>query len=101
MEDDDAVRKLVRDVLTNLGYSVLDYSEPSSALSLCEGCLNRIGLLMTDLIMPGMNGRELATRIVAAHPETGVLYMSGYAEESFAKRGVELPDSVFPGKLHA
>jgi two-component system cell cycle sensor histidine kinase/response regulator CckA len=53
---------------------------------------------MTDLIMPETNGREPATRIVAGHPETRVLYMSGYAEESFAKRGVELPGSVFLGK---
>lgn len=88
----------MREVLTNLGYSVLDYSEPSSALSLEEGYLNRIDLLVTDLIMPEMNGRELATPTVAAHPETRVLYIGGYAEESFAKRRVELPGSVFLGK---
>lgn len=98
VEDEDAVRKLMREVLTNLGYAVLDHAEPSIALSWCAGYFNRIDLLVTDLIMPEMNGRELAARIVAAHPETRVLYVSGYAEESFAKRGVELPGSLFLGK---
>ena len=98
VEDEDAVRKLMREVLVNLGYAVLDRAEPSAAVALCEGYSDRIDLLVTDLIMPEMNGRELAARIVATHPEARVLYVSGYAEESFAKRGVELPGSAFLGK---
>ncbi len=89
---------LIRTVLTKLGYSVLEFAEPSTAVVLCERHSERIDLLVTDFIMPQMNGRELAVRIVAAHPETRVLHVSGYAKESFAGRGMDLPGGVFLGK---
>lgn len=98
VEDEDPVRRLIREVLTDLGYIVLESAEPPLALAMCERYAGRIDLLVTDFIMPQMNGRELAERIVAAHPETRVLYVSGYTKESFAKRGMELPGSVFLGK---
>ena len=98
VEDEDAVRQLVHQTLTELGYSVLEFDEPFAALALCERHSEKVDLLVTDFIMPSMNGRELAKRIVASHPETRVLYMSGYAKESFSKRGLTLPGSVFLAK---
>jgi signal transduction histidine kinase/ActR/RegA family two-component response regulator len=98
VDDDAAVRNLIREVLTELGYFVLESAEPSAAVALCERYSAGIDLLVTDFIMPQMNGRELAARVVAAHPETRVLYVSGYAKDSFAKRGIELPGGVFLDK---
>jgi signal transduction histidine kinase/ActR/RegA family two-component response regulator len=98
VEDEDSVRQLVREFLTGLGYKVLESAEPESALALCDRHLGRIDLLMTDFIMPQMNGGELAARIVAIHPETHVLYMSGYAQESPIKPSLNLKDCVFLSK---
>ena len=98
VEDEGAVRELVHEFLTGLGYKVLESAEPETALALCHSHPDRIDLLMTDLVMPQMNGGELAARIVAIHPETKVLYMSGYARESQFSRGAELENSVFLGK---
>jgi two-component system, cell cycle sensor histidine kinase and response regulator CckA len=98
VEDEDSVRRLVREFLTGLGYRVLESAEPEAALALCARHRGSIDLLMTDFIMPQMNGSELAARIIAVHPETHVLYMSGYAQESPSKRGLDLRDSVFLSK---
>jgi CheY-like chemotaxis protein len=98
VEDEDAVRNLIREILTKLGYNVLVSGNPAGALSLCERYAGQIDLLMTDFIMPEMDGHELALRVLARRPDTRVLYMSGYAKESFARRGVKLPGSAFIAK---
>jgi DNA-binding NtrC family response regulator len=98
VEDEDSVRQLIREFLTRLGYKVLESAEPESALAFCDRHLGKIDLLMTDFVMPQMNGRELAARIVAIHPETHVLYMSGYAQESPTKPSLNFKDCVFLGK---
>ena len=98
VEDEDSVRHLVREILTGLGYTVLESPEPDEALALCNRHCGRVDLLITDYVMPRMNGHELAARVVAAHPEARVLYMSGYAKESASKRGLGLSDVVFLGK---
>ena len=98
VEDEDSVRQLVREFLTELGYNVLDSAEPEAALALCDRHRGRIDLLMTDFIMPKMNGSELAERIAATHPEAHVLYMSGYAPESPYNRGLDLNNCVFLSK---
>jgi len=98
VEDEDSVRELVRELLTELGYEVLESAGPEAALALCDRHRGRIDLLMTDFIMPRMNGSELAARVVAARPETHVLYMSGYSQESPTERGPNLKDSVFLSK---
>jgi two-component system, cell cycle sensor histidine kinase and response regulator CckA len=95
VEDEDSVRQLVREILIELGYKVLESAEPAAALALCKQHQGRIDLLMTDLIMPGMNGCDLAQRILAVHPETRVLYMSGYAKESSSKRSLDVSGGVF------
>jgi len=98
VEDEGAVRQLVREFLAGLGYTVLESPEPEAALALCNRHHERIDLLMTDFIMPKMNGRELATRVLAIHPETQVLYMSGYAEELQFRHRTDLKDCVFLSK---
>jgi CheY-like chemotaxis protein len=97
VEDEDAVRKLLCSILTRLGYSVVECPGASTALDLSRLHGTSIDLLVTDLVMPEMNGLDLAERILTAHPETRVLYVSGYAGESFAKRGIALSsDAVLP-----
>jgi CheY-like chemotaxis protein len=98
VEDKDSVRHLVREILTGLGYKVMESTEPDEALALCNRNRGRVDLLITDYVMPRMNGHELAARVVAAHPETRVLYMSGYAKESASERGLGLSDVVFLSK---
>jgi two-component system, cell cycle sensor histidine kinase and response regulator CckA len=95
VEDEDGVRSLVTAVLTRLGYTILECSDPLAAIAVCDQFPDRIDLLLTDLVMPKMDGSELASRISASRPETRVLYVSGYAKESFAQRGMELAGGRF------
>ena len=88
VEDDDLVRKLTREVLSAKGYTVLAPESVKSARALGEERGAKIQLLLTDVIMPGMNGRELAEALVAIHPGMKVLYMSGYAENAIVHHGV-------------
>ncbi|WP_437932248.1 ATP-binding protein [Sorangium sp. So ce291] len=85
VEDDDAVRKLIVEVLERRGYGVVSAASAEEALAALalEG-VDAVDLLLTDLVMPGMNGRELAERALALHPRARVLYMSGYADDVFA-----------------
>ena len=80
VEDEDAVRGLVREILSRLGYRVLVASDGIEALALSQRFPETIHLLLTDVIMPGMDGRELAERMMVARPDTRILFMSGYAE---------------------
>ena len=80
VEDEDAVRRLVHEVLRRLGYRVLVARDGAEALALSQSHTDSIDLLLTDVIMPGMDGRDLAARLQATRPETQVLFMSGYAE---------------------
>jgi len=80
VEDEDAVRGLVREILSRLGYRVLAAADGLEALALSERFAEPIHLLLTDVIMPGMDGRELAERLLRTRPDTRILFMSGYAE---------------------
>ena len=80
VEDEEAVRGLVREILSRLGYRVLVASDGIEALALSQRFAEPIHLLLTDVIMPGMDGRELAERMMVARPDTRILFMSGYAE---------------------
>jgi two-component system, cell cycle sensor histidine kinase and response regulator CckA len=87
-EDEPAVRGLVRVTLQQLGYQVLEAGDGYQALKLVEGNDIRIHLLLTDVIMPLMNGHELAQRLTALRPGTKVLYMSGYTDDVLAFHGI-------------
>jgi CheY-like chemotaxis protein len=80
VDDEAGVRSFVEDVLAGGGYPVLHASDPWEALTVAE--THRIGLLLTDVSMPQMNGYELAMRIESMRPETKVLFMSAYAEHA-------------------
>ncbi len=79
VEDEDALRTLIGDLLINSGYNVLQAESPEKALVLVKQFSGPIHLLLTDVIMPGMNGRALAQKLLVLRPELKVVYMSGYA----------------------
>jgi two-component system cell cycle sensor histidine kinase/response regulator CckA len=82
VEDEDAVRVIVTAVLRRQGYRVLEASTPALAIELFERHGPEVDLLLSDVVMPGMNGPALAQRLVAARPELRVLFISGYANLS-------------------
>jgi two-component system, cell cycle sensor histidine kinase and response regulator CckA len=88
VEDDELVRNLTRSILSDLGYRVLAVANASAALSVCEHTEGPIHLLLTDVVMPGMSGRELAERLARLRPETRVLFMSGYTDDAIVHHGV-------------
>ncbi|MGB9604920.1 MAG: PAS domain S-box protein [Bryobacteraceae bacterium] len=88
VEDEDAVRRLVRNTLVRHGYAVLEAESGEQALRLFEQNAERIALVLTDLVMPGMNGRELAQRLSQRRPDLKVVYMSGYPGDALSDHGV-------------
>jgi PAS domain S-box-containing protein len=88
VEDEATVRELVRRVLAERGYQVLPAAGGKEALRLAERCDGPIHLLLTDVVMPEMSGSQLAARLTAMHPETRVIYMSGYTENAIVHHGV-------------
>ncbi len=78
VEDEDAVRGVVRETLRLSGYEVLEARGGAEALALAEGCATPIHLVLTDVVMPGPGGPETARRVLALHPEARVLYLSGH-----------------------
>jgi DNA-binding response OmpR family regulator len=87
VEDETNVRKLTRHYLETQGYIVLEAAEPASAIQISNSFSGVIHLLLTDVIMPGMNGHELAQRILSVRPAVKVLYMSGYTEGAIGNNG--------------
>ena len=81
VEDQDAVRDLVRNILESYGYHVLQASSGPAAIALAERYPSIIHLLLTDIVLPIMDGRMLAERLKLVRPETKVLFVSGYPEE--------------------
>ena len=94
VEDEDAVRRLARLTLESHGFTVLDAHSPGDALLLAEQHPGTIDLLVTDVIMPGMSGRELAERLLRSRPGLKVLYMSGYSDDILDERGALGPGMV-------
>ena len=88
VEDDPSVRAVVAEVLTQQGYRVLRAPDGQAALELARGHPAAINLLLTDVVMPGMTGRELAEALTAVRPGLRVLYMSGYTDDAVVRHGV-------------
>ncbi|HSB41513.1 MAG TPA: GAF domain-containing protein [Methylomirabilota bacterium] len=95
VEDEAPVRDVAREILTGKGYTVLAARDVDDALRIAREDAGRLDLLLTDVVMPTMSGRTLAAHVRRAHPETRVLYMSGYADEARAQPGPADPDMTF------
>jgi PAS domain S-box-containing protein len=89
VEDESGVRHLARDVLASHGYRVIEAADGDEALRLVEGRVESIDLLLTDVVMPGMSGAELARRFQALRPNARVLFASGYADDAVVSHGVQ------------
>ncbi len=87
VEDDPPVRAYVREVLTVSGYQVLEAAHSEEALRLCSSHTGAIHLLLTDVVLPGINGWRLAELVAAVRPETQVLFMSGYPKHATIRQG--------------
>ena len=87
-EDDPSVRGLATTMLKRQGYHVLTAANGDDALALAAQHPERIDLLLTDVVMPGMNGRELSERLLQLRPEMAVLFASGYTEDTILRHGV-------------
>ncbi len=94
-EDEESLGEMIREILEDLGYDVLAGGVGKAALEVARGHAAPIHLLLTDVVMPGLSGRELAARLREVHPETRVLYMSGYSDEAIAHHGVLDPGVPF------
>lgn len=88
VEDEESVRQLVSETLVAKGYTVLEAENGEDALKLASSHQGAIDLLITDVVMPGMSGRELSKHICASDPDTKVLYLSGYTEDAILHEGV-------------
>jgi two-component system, cell cycle sensor histidine kinase and response regulator CckA len=95
VEDEESVRELVRDTLASKGYKVIEAQNGEVGLRISEEHPGTIDILITDVVMPGMSGRELAKRVAAARPQTKVLFLSGYTEDAIIHEGVLEPGTAF------
>jgi two-component system, cell cycle sensor histidine kinase and response regulator CckA len=94
VEDDNRVREFAKAVLTGCGYAVLIAQNPHQAMSISEEYHDHIDLLLTDVVLPGASGRELAEKVVRHRASIRVLYMSGYTDDAITHHGV-LEDGMF------
>jgi PAS domain S-box-containing protein len=107
VEDEDMVRELACETLRGYGYTVLEAPNGQEAVSVSEKFDGTIHLLITDVVMPGMNGLELSRTLKKSRPEMPVLFMSGYSEEVLAQVGFMGPGEAFyqkpvtPSRLYA
>ena len=88
VEDEPAILKMGKEMIERLGYTVLTAESPNSALKIAGEHEGTIHLLITDVVMPEMNGRDLSSRLIQIHPELNTLYMSGYTANVIAHHGV-------------
>ena len=95
VEDEESVRQLVSETLTAKGYRVLEAERGEAALKMASEAKEPIHLLITDVIMPGIGGRELAQKLCASAPALKVLFLSGYTEDAIVHEGVLEPGTAF------
>lgn len=95
VEDEDVVRNLSKDILKECGYTVIEARDGVEALELCDKGECRFDLLMTDVVMPRMGGRELVEKLSARLPEMRVLFTSGYTDDAVLRHGVIKADTNF------
>ena len=95
VEDDDALRNLVREILMRQGYRILEAENGIEALRVSDEHEGQIHLMITDVVMPKMGGRELEERLRPLRPEMKVVYMSGYTDNAIVHHGVLRPGIEF------
>ena len=88
VEDDPLVRNVALRALESAGYKVLESGNGLGALAMAHSCDDEIDLLITDVVMPLMGGRELAQELSALHPKTSILFMSGYTDDAVVRHGI-------------
>jgi CheY-like chemotaxis protein len=98
VEDDPAILKLTARILASLNYTVIEAHSPKEAIAQAEAHTGAIHLLVTDVVMPDMNGRELSNTLTRAYPELRTLFMSGYTADVIAHRGILDSDVHFVPK---
>lgn len=95
VEDDDAVRAVARRALDRFGYHVLSAARGDEALGIARNHDREIDLLLTDIMMPGMNGVEVAAEVARIRPGIQVFFMSGYADQDLVRQGLLEPGTHF------
>jgi len=95
VEDEDAVRDLAQRILQSRGYTVLSAQHGGDALQMAAVPSQRIDLVLTDIVMPAMNGRELAEALRISKPGLRVIFMSGYTDDEIVRRGLHDPNVSF------
>lgn len=98
VEDEDALRRFGAVVLERYGYSVMTAANGREALRLAERCREKLDLLLTDIVMPGISGCELATALRNRQPDLKVIFLSGYTEDTMLKRGILNRGAAFLSK---
>ena len=98
VEDEDAVRAIARRVLEREGFAVIEAGSAKDALRLAESHADAINLLLSDLVMPGMTGAELAIAVRRMRPNVPIVYMSGYAREDVEERVGSMSATGFVSK---
>lgn len=98
VEDEDSIRKVAQTILRSRGYTVLEAKDGNACLKIAQEYPGPIHLLVTDVFMPGMSGREVADRLVTLREGTRVLYMSGYPNEAILNHCGLYPGIVFVHK---
>jgi CheY-like chemotaxis protein len=98
VEDDDAVRRMTRQFLEIRGYTVIEAMSAANAIQFVESHDETIDLVLTDVVMPGMKGRELVERLAKVRPTLRVLYMSAHTEDDAINIGILRPGTAFIGK---
>jgi CheY-like chemotaxis protein len=98
VEDQTQLRALSREFLEKLGYTVLQAAHAEEAVRVSCGFPGQIDLLLTDVVMPGVNGREMANKLKPLRPDMKVLYVSGYTQDAFAISGMIDPNEAFLDK---
>jgi len=102
VEDEDSVREMAHDILTSSGYAVLAAASPTEALEICNRTQEHIDLLLSDVIMPEMNGRELCKKIQTIRPQLKTVFMSGYAGDILQQENeCQVPLIKKPFTLHS
>ncbi len=94
VEDEKGVRELAREYLTSTGYTVIEAEDGHTALELAAMHVGPVHLLLTDVVMPGISGRELAERVGQIRPGIKILYMSGYTDQAVVHHGILENDAV-------